>query len=461
MKKELLNNAKILCESIKKNKRQLYMSGFLIGWLTISGFNFYDLYESLEKTNEYNKTISERNEEIKENNDKALKESQNTCITVSNLESNTKPEYYFKDNKLYDKNNNLVSLTDNEKAIAFLSCKIDETTLNNINLSKSKTKEIVFKYSSVTDECIKCLPNTLEKINLDFCHYITNLNELSKTCPNIHYISINSASSLKDLSFIYNLPNLKEVHISNSAYINEDIIDYLNNNNIKHNLTDIDIENSKKIDSIIKEIIKPNMSDKEKIQRVCYYVLNTLEYDITRTRESNINPLNESLNNGKVVCASYAYFANVLLNKVGINSYQIVNHSHGWNMVEVDDKYYYIDLTNMDEEIYNFILKTCNTSKYYMIDTEGTFASSMTSSTNEKTLIPTSLIKDIENGRSKKDIFEKYGGVVSNISIYASIIFLSILTGTSPLALKELIVTSRDLCIDIIEDYKHIKSLKK
>ena len=55
MKKELLNNAKILCESIKKNKRQLYMSGFLIGWLTISGFNFYDLYESLEKTNEYNK----------------------------------------------------------------------------------------------------------------------------------------------------------------------------------------------------------------------------------------------------------------------------------------------------------------------------------------------------------------------------------------------------------------------
>ena len=203
------------------------------------------------------------------------------------------------------------------------------------------------------------------------------------------------------------------------------------------------------------------MSDKEKIQRVCYYVLNTLEYDITRTRESNINPLNESLNNGKVVCASYAYFANVLLNKVGINSYQIVNHSHGWNMVEVDDKYYYIDLTNMDEEIYNFILKTCNTSKYYMIDTEGTIASSMTSSTNEKTLIPTSLIKDIENGRSKKDIFEKYGGVVSNISIYASIIFLSILTGTSPLALKELIVTSKDLCIDIIEDYKHIKSLKK
>lgn len=375
--------------------------------------------------------------------------------------SNVEPAYYFKDNFLYDKKDNKVSLKDTEKSIAILGCKIDESTLTNIELSKSKTKAIVFKYSSVTDECIKLLPSTLEGINLDYCNYITNLNELKNTCPNIEYISINSSSSLKDLSFIYDLPNLKEVYISNSAYITEDIITYLNNKNIKHNLTDKDIENTKKVDNIINEIIKPNMTDKEKIQAVCCYVLDSLEYDITKSRESNRNPLTESLDNGNVVCASYAYFTNVLLTKAGVTSYEMTNDTHGWNMVELDDKYYYIDLTNMDETFYKLALKAFNISKYYMIDTEASLFSSMTNTTEEETIIPMSLIKDIESGRSTKDIFEKYGGIVSNLSVYLIIMLLTYITMYSPKVLKDLIINTKDLYSNVKEDYYNYKYILK
>lgn len=155
------------------------------------------------------------------------------------------------------------------------------------------------------------------------------------------------------------------------------------------------------------------MSDREKVKAICLYVLDSIEYDITYLDQSNIFPLTCVLDNGKGVCASYAYMTNVLLNKAGIKSFQVIDDSHGWNIIELDGEYYYVDTTNMDgSSINKMLLELFNISKNYMIDPEYTTLSAMSNASSEETIIMANLVDDIIKGSSNKDIFEKYGGMV-------------------------------------------------
>ena len=251
------------------------------------------------------------------------------------------------------------------------------------------------------------------------------------------------------------MSNLKEVNISDSAYITEDLLNYLRDNNITTNISEQDIINSQKIDRIISDIITPNMSDRDKIQAICLYVLNNVEYDVTLSLESNRTPLKCVLENGKGVCASYAYFTNILLNKAGIKSFEIVNDNHGWDIIKLDDKYYYIDTTNMDDSVfYNFLLKILNISKYYMIDTNNTFTTPMSKPKDDKTIIPLSLIEDIQNGWDEKDLFEKYGGQMGNFAVQLVGFLSGAATYLGFASLKRIGQYSPDLYYNIKNDYK-------
>lgn len=452
---DLFNKVKAVGGSIIKNGKQTCVLGVMTGCVLFSANSIYKLGTEIVEAVEYFNAVSELDKDIISKNDDVIQQINSEAILAANVRTSLELKYHFENNNLYDNEGNITTLNGVEKPIYFTGCNLSEETFQNIHLSSSQTKDLCLDYSSIDDNFINYLPNTVEKLSLNNCNYITNLNELPRRCSNITVLSLNANSSLSDLSFIYQLPNLKEIYIVDSVYITEELLTYLKTNNITTNLTEQDLINSQKVDEIINTIITPDMSDKEKIQAVCLYVLNNVEYDIKLSEKSNKTPLSCVLEEGKGVCASYAYFTNVLLNKAGIESFEIINDSHAWNTIKSDDKYYYVDTTAMDgSAFYNFLLRILNMSKYYMVDTNNTLISAMSDPTDETTIIPMSLIEDIQAGRDEKDLFEKYSGLIGEFGVILGFVLSGLSIAFGPGILKRIITEEiPDLYYYIREDY--------
>lgn len=452
---DLVNKAKALGKSVIANGRQAIMVGGMIGCILLSANNIYKLGSDVFDVVSTYKSSANADDEVSSSNDEAINALNELSILATNVSSSVESKYHFENNQLLDRDGNAISLDGTTEPIFFISCNLNNETFENTQFASSKTKAIGLNFSAIDNNFVNYLPDTVEELCLNGCKYISNLDELPDRCPNISFLSINAIPTLSDLSFIYRLPNLKEVNISDSAYVTEELLNYLRNNNISTNIDEKDIANAKKIDDIIKNIITPDMSDDEKIQAVCLYVLNNVEYDITQTLESNRSPLSCVLEDGKGVCASYAYFTSVLLSKAGIESFEITNENHGWNAVKLDDKYYYVDTTNMDgSAFYNFLLDKLNISKFYMVDTDATIGSAMSAPNDKKTNIPLSLIEDIQKGRDNKTIFEKYGGYLGTLSVLLASFLSGAIVVAGPISLKYLIEEAPFLLRCIRIDYK-------
>ena len=425
----------------------------MIGSLVFTCCTIGKSCKSLVNTYNYITTLSASDEESTKNNDEVLAELSKNNIVVANVPSSRAQDYYFEDGFLYDKDGNKILLSEDDRNIVFLDCHLDRETLDNIQLSSSTCTTMDLTLSSIDEECIKSLPSTLEYLRLDRCNYLAKLNSLASTCPNLKVISVNNAASLKDLSFIYELKNLEGVYLNDCPYVTQELLDYLAANNITTNLTEDDVINSKKTDEIIKDIISDDMSDREKVKAICLYVLDKLEYAISRVSESNSDPLTTSLGDGKVVCASYAYFTNVLLNKAGIQSYEIATDDHVWNMIVLDGEYYYIDTTGMDGDFINtLLLNIFNISENYMIDPEYTMLSSMSSVSSGETDI---IADDVVHGSTNKTLLEKYGGMVLSGTLSLLNFLSSIYIGVYIylLASGQVLETIEGVCYDLRSDY--------
>uniref|UniRef100_UPI00258BDF6D transglutaminase domain-containing protein n=1 Tax=uncultured Clostridium sp. TaxID=59620 RepID=UPI00258BDF6D len=113
------------------------------------------------------------------------------------------------------------------------------------------------------------------------------------------------------------------------------------------------------VDKIIQEIIKPDMTDEQKIQAVNQYLINRYEYDYDYI--SN-NPY-EALMTNKTVCQGYSMTTYKILNKLNIECKIVVGSigesSHSWNAIKLNGLWYYLDVTNNDALRYN---------KYFLVD---------------------------------------------------------------------------------------------
>lgn len=93
-------------------------------------------------------------------------------------------------------------------------------------------------------------------------------------------------------------------------------------------------------------------SDKFKLFQISIYLAERIVYT-TGVREP-IDGLN-----GKGVCATYAMLFYKAASRLGIPAYICYGYAddgyHAWNMVEIDGKQYFYDLTWFDSGIYNFI----------------------------------------------------------------------------------------------------------
>lgn len=152
-----------------------------------------------------------------------------------------------------------------------------------------------------------------------------------------------------------NVPATKPAAHDASAYP-----DYSSSNNYSEltksysNVTEDDINT---INSILNSIIKPGMTETEKIRTVHNWIVcNTTYNDKYYDRGDSFNHVSNLLNNKTGVCQGYSVTFYIFMKQMGIPCTLVMgktdNVSHAWNAVKLDGNWYYIDVT-WDDPVVN------------------------------------------------------------------------------------------------------------
>lgn len=164
------------------------------------------------------------------------------------------------------------------------------------------------------------------------------IKELIYSCPEMFWISEGG-----------NLLINKQTEVSTTI---------LNNYNIEQIKT-MSETLSKKVDSII-EMIDPKWSDYNKALFVHDYIIDNTSYDYnTATLSNRMTTLSDTvygcLVNGEAVCGGYSKAFTLIMNALDIKSGVIHglldDVPHAWNYIEIEGQYYWLDLTNDDQEV--------------------------------------------------------------------------------------------------------------
>lgn len=116
----------------------------------------------------------------------------------------------------------------------------------------------------------------------------------------------------------------------------------------------------KSINSIISNLqknISNNASDYDKALLVYEYLIDKCEYaeefesgDNTAAQQSPVSTIEGCLLGKRAVCTGYSRAYKYILNKMGIKCTVVNNVEHEWNLLMLDDDYYYTDVTWSDTE---------------------------------------------------------------------------------------------------------------
>lgn len=117
-------------------------------------------------------------------------------------------------------------------------------------------------------------------------------------------------------------------------------------------------ETDRKADEIVRSIIKPGMSEYEKVLAVHDHLIRNSVYDRTNADNASVPPEEHEaygvIVNGTGVCDSYAKAVKLLLDKAGVECMFIEgtgaetpgkSADHAWNIVSIDGEYYHLDAT--------------------------------------------------------------------------------------------------------------------
>lgn len=104
---------------------------------------------------------------------------------------------------------------------------------------------------------------------------------------------------------------------------------------------------NKRVQEILAKIIKSSMNDHEKVKAVHDYVVSNVAYDTTYSQANNAPYF--ALTKGKTLCNGYAMLVYKMLEELDIPvrliSGKAGGDSHAWNLVQLDGKWYHLDVT--------------------------------------------------------------------------------------------------------------------
>ena len=285
--------------------------------------------------------------------------------------------------------------------LLFFSLMIEEDS----NLSWLKycnnLEELMISYgekvnSMNTTSTIEGLEN-LKKLSVCSYKNFDEFNEVSygflKNCKNLKELDLNGvyvdSNFLEELTSLevlrigdniinYNidfskLPNLKEVEFYNlneydlATYLDYQTIQKLNNRRVSISTSGIDFDEvmdiNYELNKILYDIGVTNIdSDKDKLNAILSYILDKLSYDVqvhnnlqNSTSDKNLvysfynnGYLDGALNGNSSICGNYASLFQALASRLGMKSYFLTSDYHAWNLVMIDNEYYYVDPTYLD-----------------------------------------------------------------------------------------------------------------
>ena len=173
------------------------------------------------------------------------------------------------------------------------------------------------------------------------------------------YINADSAiSSINNLVSPFNEYDSVSVTVDSRGKI---VIDFVKN----YSNEEIGLINEK-LDVILKENIKDNMSDYEKVKKLHDYIINNSKYDNDNDMYKHATGL---LLYGHGNCSAYTDTMALLLNRLNIPNYRIASDEHTWNLVYINGSWKHIDLTWDDPVIVN-ANKDVLTYDYFLISTK-------------------------------------------------------------------------------------------
>ncbi len=171
--------------------------------------------------------------------------------------------------------------------------------------------------------------------------------------------------------------NIRSIYTSIKGFGNNLKVTYkIDYNESKEETKQLD----KEIDKLFKEWKVSELSQYEIVKQVHDYVINNASYDKTLTKYSAY----ENYFDQSSTCQGYASLAYKMLTQAGIPTRIITGtadgQSHGWNIVNLDGKWYNLDLTwddpltvdGSDILVYDYFLKSEEEFKNHIRDSEFT-----------------------------------------------------------------------------------------
>ncbi len=132
---------------------------------------------------------------------------------------------------------------------------------------------------------------------------------------------------------------------------------------------------NEKVNEIYKSIYNKDLDIKTNIKNIHDYIINNTKYDTLRSDENIIKYRSDMaygpLFEGYAVCGGYTDLMQLFLEKMNLKSYRVSSTEHIWNAVEINNKWYHIDLT-WDDPISEE--KDYLDDSYLLIDTNKLFS---------------------------------------------------------------------------------------
>ena len=219
------------------------------------------------------------------------------------------------------------------------------TTLENNEYSRNYN----FKYVSLTDSFI---PNNKQDIlNIYYTIINSGMNEFTFYCKSEYETCLNDVKDIaNNQTIISNINNF--VHPYNGFKDIETEIDSIGKVTVhinKNYTEEMKIIINYKIDEIINNNIKSNMTDEEKIKVIHDFIINHTKYDQERSDKNNIQYKSDTaygaLVQGYALCGGYTDSMMLFLEKFNIKSYKISSENHVWNYIYLNNNWYNLDLT--------------------------------------------------------------------------------------------------------------------
>lgn len=192
-----------------------------------------------------------------------------------------------------------------------------------------------------------------------YCNYENCLNDVKELIEDENIISsinnfVHPFNSFDSINI--DITNSGKITVKNKKAYDDEKIEYIKNY----------------INSFINENIKEDMTNYDKIKLFHDHIVNNTKYD-----KDNIDDTYNAYNlltTGKAICGGYSDIMSIYLNTLGIQNYKVTSENHIWNLVNLDNVWYHLDMTWDDPVandgkqylIHNFFL--ISTSELHKLD---------------------------------------------------------------------------------------------